>query len=209
MNMHVPNSIQTRVELENLTLVPTQIISPATSCPIIVIVQDTLLGSYLFTKNEVKIGEYEFNNLMMFNKMFDNKRQKYRNGQQIFSKILPDLSIKGKSENGKYEIVNGRMINGILDKKIINNDLIRTIQNMYGNKDCQVFLDSIQYLITRWLTTRSFSIGFGDTIPSKIIRDKVRITINNAINNVYELIKKVDKGDYYENISEDLRCVLF
>jgi DNA-directed RNA polymerase beta' subunit len=52
MNMHVPQSKQTEVELRELALVPTQILSPAYNSPIINIVQDTLVGTYLFTRND-------------------------------------------------------------------------------------------------------------------------------------------------------------
>ena len=42
MNMHVPQSIQTSVELQELAAVPKQIISPREHKPIITPVQDTL-----------------------------------------------------------------------------------------------------------------------------------------------------------------------
>jgi DNA-directed RNA polymerase II subunit RPB1 len=50
MNMHVPQSIQTRNELKNLALVQTQIITPAQHRPIIGLVQDSIIGSFLLTK---------------------------------------------------------------------------------------------------------------------------------------------------------------
>ena len=46
------DSMPTSEELKQITLVPTQIIRPANSKPIITIVQDTLLGAYLLTKLE-------------------------------------------------------------------------------------------------------------------------------------------------------------
>ena len=50
MNMHVPQSEETRAELRELASVPSQIISPASNKPIISLVQDTCVGSYLFTQ---------------------------------------------------------------------------------------------------------------------------------------------------------------
>jgi len=50
MNMHVPQSIQTRNELKNLALVQTQIITPAQHRPIIGLVQDSIIGSFMLTK---------------------------------------------------------------------------------------------------------------------------------------------------------------
>ena len=51
MNMHVPQSIQTVTELKNLALVQTQIITPAQHRPIIGMVQDSIIGSFLLTKD--------------------------------------------------------------------------------------------------------------------------------------------------------------
>ena len=50
MNMHVPQSDQSRSELKELASVPSQIITPAQHRPIIGLVQDTCVGSYLFTR---------------------------------------------------------------------------------------------------------------------------------------------------------------
>jgi DNA-directed RNA polymerase II subunit RPB1 len=49
MNMHVPQSIQTSVELKELAGVETQIIGPGQNRPVISLVQDTIIGSSLFT----------------------------------------------------------------------------------------------------------------------------------------------------------------
>ena len=62
MNMHVPQSISSRYEIENLALVPTQIISPRTNKPIIYIVQDTLLGINKLTKySDIEVRENQIN----------------------------------------------------------------------------------------------------------------------------------------------------
>ena len=50
MNMHVPQSEESRVEIKELASVPSQIVSPANNKPIISLVQDTCVGSYLFTR---------------------------------------------------------------------------------------------------------------------------------------------------------------
>ena len=215
MNMHVPNSLQTRVEVEQLTLCPRQIISPASSKPIIKIVQDTLVGAYLFTAENNRVSEYDMNNLIMFSKKFNgkfyksknasNSKNKYWTGQQIYSLILPDISMKTR----KFEIINGEMTRGQLNKSVINSHLIQTIHNMYGWNDARIFLDSTQNLLTRWLIDHSFSIGFGDALPSKNIRNEVKIEVNNAIDDVYSMIQKVYKGDFYENLDNDLRKKLF
>ena len=53
MNMHVPQSLQTSIELEKIALVPLQIISPREHSPLITLVQDTLLGINRLTNDNV------------------------------------------------------------------------------------------------------------------------------------------------------------
>ena len=59
MNMHVPQSEATRIELMELASVPSQIISPANNKPIISLVQDTCVGSYLFTRGQTYLTKDE------------------------------------------------------------------------------------------------------------------------------------------------------
>ena len=51
MNMHAPQSADTRRELKDIMSVTKQIISPRENKPIITIVQDTLLGIYKLTNS--------------------------------------------------------------------------------------------------------------------------------------------------------------
>jgi DNA-directed RNA polymerase beta' subunit len=71
MNMHVPQSKQTSIEIENLASVSTQIITPAQNRPIISIVQDTLVGAYRFTKYDNYLTRSQVMNLLVWNKNFD------------------------------------------------------------------------------------------------------------------------------------------
>jgi DNA-directed RNA polymerase II subunit RPB1 len=49
MNMHIPQSLQTQTELERISLVQENLISPGNSKPSIESVQDSVVGSYLLT----------------------------------------------------------------------------------------------------------------------------------------------------------------
>jgi len=201
MNMHQPPNWQTRVEIENLALVPTQIISPANCGPIISIVQDTLVGSYLFTATGAKIGKYELNNLMMFNQNFDGNLLEADDngkwsGRRVYSMILPNISINEKD----IVVDKGVMTNGILKKGTINNSLVKLIYSVYGPNVCKDFLDSTQSLITRWLITHSFSIGYGDCLIDKSIREESKKKLDEKLEVANDVLRKVHKGDFYENI---------
>jgi DNA-directed RNA polymerase II subunit RPB1 len=55
MNMHVPQSFETRAEVLELMMVPKCIVSPQANRPVIGIVQDTLLGCRKVTKRDTFI----------------------------------------------------------------------------------------------------------------------------------------------------------
>lgn len=53
MNLHVPQSLETKAEIEELTMVPRNIITPQANKPVMGIVQDTLTAVRKFTKRDV------------------------------------------------------------------------------------------------------------------------------------------------------------
>ena len=68
MNLHMPQDPESEAELKNLAAVPYQIVSPANNASIIGIYQDSMLGSYQFTREGIRLNPREaMNLLMMFN----------------------------------------------------------------------------------------------------------------------------------------------
>lgn len=57
MNMHVPQSFETRAEVLELMMVPKCIVSPQSNRPVMGIVQDTLLGCRKITKRDTLISK--------------------------------------------------------------------------------------------------------------------------------------------------------
>jgi DNA-directed RNA polymerase II subunit RPB1 len=55
MNMHVPQTTETKAEIIELMMVPKCIVSPQSNRPVIGIVQDTLLGCRKITKRDTFI----------------------------------------------------------------------------------------------------------------------------------------------------------
>lgn len=53
MNLHVPQSMETRAEIENLHVTPRMIITPQANKPVMGIVQDTLTAVRKMTKRDV------------------------------------------------------------------------------------------------------------------------------------------------------------
>jgi len=54
MNLHMPQDDESEIELRHLAAVPYQLISPANNSSIIGVFQDSLIGSYLFTRENIR-----------------------------------------------------------------------------------------------------------------------------------------------------------
>ena len=65
MNLHMPQDDESEIELKNLAAVKYQIISPANNKSIVGIFQDSLLSSYLFTRENIKFDSRHAMNLLM------------------------------------------------------------------------------------------------------------------------------------------------
>eukprot|EP00919_Chromeraceae_sp_WS-2016_P025350 GHVR01059950.1.p1 GENE.GHVR01059950.1~~GHVR01059950.1.p1 ORF type:complete len:140 (+),score=9.45 GHVR01059950.1:206-625(+) len=76
MNMHVPQSYETISELKNITHVPKQIVAPKNNAPVIGIVQDALLGIYMFTMRDTFLTREEVMNLVIWIENRDGRSQK-------------------------------------------------------------------------------------------------------------------------------------
>ena len=211
MNMHIPQSLQTHEELKQITSVPTQIISPGTSSPSMGIIQDTLIGGYLLTAQDQKIRRDQMNNFMMFMKDFNGNYpepagyengQPYWNGKQLYSLILPDVTI---NQAKNIKIIRGEIVDGYLNSQMLGRDasgLIKQIYNTFGIEKCKNFFNDTENLITRWLMGNSFSIGFGDCIVSKEDSKMIKEIINKNIQEAYDLIIKAHHGLFMPDLDD-------
>jgi len=203
MNTHIPQNIETSNELYELAAVPTQIISPASSTPIIQVKEDTLTAAYLMTLPHVKLSKREFSNLLMTNNHFtgifpNSQEDGFWRGQDLFSLFLPDISFKKNNKNYDNEpipdntviVENGIFKQGILDKTIIGNTLIQMIYDSYGANAVKDFLDNNQRLLNRWMVGHGFTIGVGDCIPTLEDIEKIKEFIDAKIKDVNSLIKE-------------------
>jgi DNA-directed RNA polymerase II subunit RPB1 len=215
MNMHVPQSLQTYIELKELTLVPTQIISPTNCKPIIYMVQDTLMGSYLMTKGDCYVSKQKFYNLMMniahFDGHIDRPLKMQGNvplwsGKQLFSTVLPDITMEKPNKQNKLVVIkNGKLEenDGYMDDVLLGNSfsgLIQNIYNFYGPNGCKNFIDSTQRLVNRWLEDNSFTIGFGDCIPNREAKQKTKDQVEKGIQRAYDILEKAYQGLYLPNV---------
>ncbi len=221
MNLHVPQSHQTRAEVMELMLVPHNIVSPQGNKPVMGIVQDSLLGCMLFTQRDTFIRRDLMMNLLMHVGDWDGvipepaiyKPEPLWTGKQIFSLILPNVNITRyanahpdgeKSDfspgDTKVIITRGELICGIVDKRTVGssaNGLIHVTWKEYGAEITSKLISQIQVLINHYLLQRGQSIGVGDTIADAGTMNNVVKTIQDAKEEVKMLIQKAQHRELH------------
>ena len=212
MNMHMPQNILAETELRHLAAIPYQMISPAGNAPIIGIYQDSLLGSYRFTRPNIKFSPRDaMNILMMYNNVNTESLREKGNeitSFDILSQILSPLTMKYKTKmydeteeydksNNVLEIRNGKYIRGQLEKSVLGSTtkgIIHRICNDFGNMTASNFIDDLQNIVTEYMKSSSFSVGISDLIADKKTQDSIIQIITTQKQEVQSLIEKVHLG---------------
>ncbi|CAL4887703.1 unnamed protein product [Urochloa decumbens] len=214
MNMHVPQSFETRAEVLELMMVPNCIVSPQSNRPVMGIVQDTLLGCRKITKRDTLIDKDLFMNMLMWWEDFDGKipapailkPRPIWTGKQVFNLIIPKKinfirfsSWHSEDETGSItpgdtlvRIEKGELLSGTLCKKTLGTgagSLIHVIWEEVGPDSARKFLGHTQWLVNYWLLHIGFSIGIGDMFADATTTEKIHKIISKAKHDVKELIK--------------------
>lgn len=219
--MFKPQSVETEIEINELAAVHKQIISPATSTPTIKIVQDSMIASYLITQLDfATTGERAFQYLMTMTKLksdfdFFKIREKEKwSGKDLFSAIMPNISLKNIIYDGDVyvkgvEIKNGTLVDGIMAKDTLgggSNGIIQAIFNQCGPEICRDFLDNLQRFAISYMEDHGFTVGFGDAIPPKEVRKEIKQVLEEKKREAEELILKAQMGLFEPNLSEELKA---
>ena len=192
MNLHMPQNDISEVELKNLAAVPYQIISPAKSSAIIGIFQDSMVGTFRFTRKDINFDIRKAMNLLMkFNKVNENVLNslgKKISNFDILSQILPNLTLKQKSslynssdENEKdsnniLDIKNGNILRGNIEKGLLGSaskGILQRICNDFGNFEAAEFIDNLQNIITEYMKTSGYSVGISDLIADPVTNKSI------------------------------------
>ena len=218
MNLHGPQDEESQSELLNLAAVPHQIISPANNSSIVGIFQDSMLGCYRFTRNNINFDtRTAMNLLMLFDKvdsnLFKDKNKEISNFE-ILSQILPAMSCKfnnsafdsdnedRKKSNNVIEVVNGKYLRGQLDKSSMGSTskgFIQSIFNDYSYIASADFIDNIQNLVTEYMKISAFSVGISDLIGDEKTNVKIAEVVTKKKKEVQKLIHKVHLGLFKNN----------
>ncbi len=205
MNLHMPQDAESEAELKNLAAVPYQIISPANNSSIIGIYQDSMLGSYLFSRENVKFTPRQaMNLLMMFNGINEEKllqdvsKPNGITSYDLLSQIMPPLTMKVKS----VEIVNGKYVSGQMDKGVLGGrtkGILQRVCNEFGNMASAKFVDDLQNIVTEYMKYAGFSCGISDLISNQNTNNEIIKVITNKKTEVKNLIDQVQLGVFENN----------
>jgi DNA-directed RNA polymerase II subunit RPB1 len=212
MNIHVPQSPETRAELKELMMVPLNIVSPQRSKPVIGIVQDTLLGCSLITRRDVFISKEFFMNICMCLNNWNGslpvpaiiKPNQLWTGKQVINLILPKINLWSKSDNvingdnidfsyndAYIHISDGELLSGILCKKTLGptaGGVIHVTWIEYGPELTSLFITNVQMCVTYWLLQYGISIGIGDAVADAATMDKIKNVIAAQKNEVEKIV---------------------
>ena len=208
MNLHIPQTWESRAEAEVLMEVQTQLISPRYGLSIIGCVQDAISGNYLLTK-DMELTRSEAIDLLTFAGINDfsklPKKEKV-NGKEVFSALIPDdfnftgkarhydptLDEKANINKDAYVVIKeGKLISGVMDRNNLGEGsglLLRNIHKRYGKEKTIDLLGKLFRLGIGVLLKLGFTTAISDTdLPESAVLS-IKETLQNAEKDVNELI---------------------
>ena len=224
--MHMPQNVLAETELRQLAATPYQMVSPAIGSPLISIYQDSLLGSYRFTRPNITFTPRDAMNLLMAFTNVNTEALREAGNKitnfDILSQILSPITMKYKTKlfdeaeeyensNNVLEIRNGKYIRGQLEKSVLGSStkgIIHRICNDFGNMTAANFIDDLQNVVTEYMKSSSFSVGISDLIANKKTQDSIIQIITSQKQEVQSLIEKVHLG-IFENATANTNMAEF
>lgn len=206
MNIHVPQSLEARVELQQLSVPSQCIISTQAGKPNICIVQDTLSACYLITKQrDHHLPRDRFFQMVVAS---GNERPTLKPQYcfvDIIDHVLPSTLTYVTSD---LNIQQGHLVSGILTKKYLgpsHSSLIKYIYHVLGVKECLRFVNQLQFICNQWLLAYGFTVHaedclrVGNNIDSTIDRylmeaELARIAFHHPLVRENKIIEALSKA---------------
>jgi DNA-directed RNA polymerase subunit A' len=231
MNLHVPQSEESRAEARVLMRVQEQILSPRYGGPIIGALQDYISSAFLLTRKSNLLTKDQVNQLLA---TADYKLElpppaikapvELWTGKQIFSIFIPEginISFKAnicrkctvcKHEDCDYDsyvvVRDGNLVFGVVDEKAFGagepDSLFHRIIKEKGPTTARIFLDSVGKLLVRLITDRGFSMGLNDVTLPRAASQRIKRILSDADAKVNQLIETYQRGELDPNPGQTL-----
>lgn len=209
MNMHVPQSYETKAEVKEIMAVPHQVVAPKDNKPVMGIVQDSLLGIMLFTQRDRFIELDQLMNLLMWLDVEGElkarlpqpailKPRPLWTGKQLLSLVIPPVNFVLKDAESGWDcprdknvlVKNGELLSGLVVKKIVGaqpGGLVHIVWKDLGPERCKLFMSDTQNLVNNWLVGNGMTVGVQDIIaPEKTVS-----TIQSAIRKCKRKVQRI------------------
>ncbi len=201
MNLHLPQTLEARQEVERLLDVKNHLVSPASGESVIGCIQDSITGIYVLTNGLIMSKEDAYEVLLdagysdLDNVNFKDKVE----GKEIFSVILPkDLNFVAENKFGEIVIENGVLKKGVIDKKIIGSGggiLLRYLHKQYGPDKTLEIVKYITMLGICVLKKTGLTISMKDFDLPKEAEEKIEKLYDEAYKEFEKLLESYKKGE--------------
>lgn len=205
MNIHIPQSIQTHIELKYIADLKNQLIDSKSSNNIIGVIQDSLVGIYNLTRTD-KIDYRTAMNVLSYTSFDTSKfvKKSHYSGIEILSYVIPDFV---NFSGGGIIIKNGKLIKGVMTNKSIGKKSA-LISRMYKHSTPSIvidFLNNLQKIGDNYNFYHGFTVGIGDITYNKDFQIFIQNNFNSKNLKVkHEITNKENNNEiideYYEKL---------
>ncbi len=213
MNLHVPQTEESREEVEQLMLIPNNIISIRHGNTIIGANLDHVTGTYLLTKKGTKFSRKKAIRLLGKIGITDLPKKDTLTGKEIFSMIIPDnISIEYAGKTCKkcatcekekcpfdayIKIKNGKLIAGAVEGAGIKSPghIIREIFKKNGPEAAAEFINRMTRLALEVISEMGFTTSLEEGDMPEEIKKEIARNNDKAEKAVDKLIEKYKNNE--------------
>lgn len=192
MNIHSPQTEEARAEAKILLDVKYNLISAKNGTNMVGCVTDAITGNYLLGLNEFTREEA---NQLLYNSQIDAQiTKKTVSGNELFSKILPNINFK----NNAVTIKDGEIVKGIIDKSLFGNEDGELIVSLDKEVGRVVAFDTIKKAFNlgrNYLSGRGITISLEDLNVDQEVVNEANVIIEKAEKKTEEIIQQYHSGE--------------
>lgn len=169
INLHVPQDLASRAELEELMLASTNIVCSQGSKPLVGCTQDSLLGCYQLSKATLPWRDFMAIMYELHIEDIEIERRDHR-GVEVMDAVLAHLGIDIDLlmiPKAGFVMRDSKVVSGVFDKSVVgsaDNSVIHHIFLSYDHKMAARFIHLMQTAATTFLDMDGFSVGIGDCV---------------------------------------------
>jgi DNA-directed RNA polymerase II subunit RPB1 len=190
MNLHALQTHESRADALELMSVAQNIITPQSNKPVMGIVQDSLLSSYLMTRPGVTLDKAEMSNMIMWVSGATLPPPEIVEPYPLWTGLQAMSILFPLDFNWRETVINGQLVKGPLGKKALgrsHGSIIHRLYNDYGpDRTCQ-FINELQRINHVWFSGHGFSIGIGDMRISDDTARDIRHECSSVDNEIQDL----------------------